>query len=88
MVATVCRERRPAVEALGPGGVGGLVGGGVAADREDAEDRGELCKRVADERAVDVDDLERESGGRALGEEAIERAVCAVQRDGQAELVA
>ena len=87
MVATVCRERRPAVEALGPRGWG-LVGGGVAADREDGEDRGEFCQRVADERAVDVDHLEREPGGRALGEEAIERAVCAVQRDGQAELVA
>ena len=65
-----------------------LVGGGVAADREDGEDRGEFCKRVAEERAVDVDHLEREPCGRALGEEAVERAVCAVQRDGEAELVA
>ena len=38
--------------------------------------------------AVDVDRLECEPGVRALGEEAIEGAVCAVQRDGQAELVA
>src|ERR1035438_3122879 len=66
-VATVCRERRPAVEALGPRGGWDLVGGGVATDREDGEDRGEFCKRVADERAVDVDHLEREPGGRALG---------------------
>jgi hypothetical protein len=37
---------------------------------------------------VDVDQLEAEPGGRGVDEEAIERACCAVQADGQAELIA
>jgi hypothetical protein len=89
MVATVCRKHRPGAEArFAPGVGGGSVGGGVAADGEGVDDRGELRERVAEERAVDVDHLEPEPCGRAVCEEASERALSVVQRDGQPELVA
>jgi hypothetical protein len=47
-----------------------------------------LRERVADELPVEVDHLEDEPPAGAVGEEAIERACCAVQADGQAELIA
>lgn len=61
-----------------------LVGGDVAADREGLDDRGELRERVADERPVDVDQLEAHSGGLAVGEEAVERGVLVVEPGAQA----
>jgi hypothetical protein len=52
-----------------------LVGGGVAADRERVDDLGELRERVVEELPVNIDHLEAEPCGRAVGEEATERAV-------------
>jgi len=83
------RKHRPGAEPVRARGLrGGSVGGGVASDGEGVEDRGELREHVAEERAVDVDRLEAEPCGRAVGEEASERALSVVQRDRQPELVA
>jgi hypothetical protein len=60
----------------------------VAANRKRFDDGGELLERVADECLVDVDHLEAQPGGRAVGEEAVECAASFRQSDGQAELIA
>ena len=66
----------------------GSVGGDVAADGEGLDDVVEERERIGEERSVDVDRPEAQTGAGLVGDEARERAGAVAQRDGQAELVA